>query len=92
MTDMECGCSCDLDYEPIMPFNERFPTARKQHKCCECGGVISPSERYQYVWGMCMGESVTYKTCITCYRIRCDYGCAFTNLAEDVWECLGVEL
>ena len=94
MSGIECSCACDVDDgEPIMPFNERFPVARKAHTCCECGEPIKPRQQYQYVWGISYGEAVTFKTCMSCYRIRRDYGCRiFGELAENVRECLGVEL
>lgn len=49
---------------------ESTPTARKQHQCGECYGVIESGRQYQLVsgsWDGCMGS---FKTCMPCVEAR----------------------
>ena len=46
--------------------NEETPTARKQHKCCECLGAIQPGERYHKFEGVWGGEFECFRRCIDC--------------------------
>jgi len=46
------------------------PKARKEHKCCECGGKIYKGEKYVLTKGIWDGEPATYKTCRDCYNLR----------------------
>jgi len=92
---MECGCEEDsysCDNGPQV-FSASYPRAKKQHRCCECGGSIRPGEEYERAWGVWVGEMSTYKTCMTCVRIRRDYGCSASYgwLRWVVWELLGVD-
>lgn len=90
---MECGCCFD-DYDPPSFYNETFPVARKEHKCCECHGTILPGQEYQKVAGVWAGRFEVYKTCMTCYLIRNNYCCdgfAFTELRAAIWSCLGFD-
>jgi hypothetical protein len=41
-------------------------TARKPHKCTECGRVISKGERYHYASGLAEGRFDTFKMCEHC--------------------------
>lgn len=52
---------------------ETNPTARKCHKCCECGGLISKGEKYQRITGLWEGKFETYKTCRECAGLRDEY-------------------
>ncbi|MBU0792041.1 MAG: hypothetical protein KKC55_16455 [Gammaproteobacteria bacterium] len=49
---------------------ETTPTARKQHKCCECYGVIHPGQKYSLVAGCWDGDMDTFKTCMPCVDAR----------------------
>lgn len=91
MSSMECGCSCGYDYEPASVYNVTEPRARKDHKCCECGGQIQPGEKYEYVWGVGTDGAFTAKTCLTCARIAKDYCCNHGTLRETIWEITGVD-
>lgn len=75
------------------------PKARKQHKCCECRGVIERGEHYQLVAGLWSGEWDTFKTCLECSALRDelraelrkegyddDEGLAFGQVYEEVFE------
>lgn len=45
-------------------------TARKDHRCCECRGVIRKGERYNYHSGIWEGEPCAYKVCVDCEALR----------------------
>lgn len=45
-------------------------TARKQHKCCECQGVIQPGQQYERCAGQWDGHMDVYRTCSGCADIR----------------------
>lgn len=93
---MNCCCITDADYaEGPELYEEKIITARKQHKCCECSGVIEPGKKYHYVRGLWEGSFETFKTCMPCKTIRDEYCCwgfIFGELSETIYECLGVEL
>jgi hypothetical protein len=61
---------CYCDYEPPEFWTSCFPTARKQHRCEECSGVILPGERYNYVFGKWEGECSQFKVCERCHDLR----------------------
>jgi hypothetical protein len=46
------------------------PTARKEHKCCECHGVIPIGEKYHLYSGIWDGSAAAYKTCAECEVLR----------------------
>jgi len=58
------------DAEPIAVREEKFPVARKQHTCMECGEPIPAGARYEYVKGLCDGSWFTHKTCWSCKVMR----------------------
>lgn len=58
------------DGESPNVYEEWCPTARKRHRCYECGGWIEPGEKYQRVRGLWDGDWLTYKTCAECVSIR----------------------
>lgn len=49
---------------------ETTPTARKQHMCGECYGVIEPGQKYQLVTGCWEGSMDSCKTCPPCVEAR----------------------
>ena len=51
-------------------FVERYPVARKSHRCCECHGRIERSEKYQRSSGIWDGDPMRFKTCFECAQIR----------------------
>jgi len=61
---------CWCDYEPPELIRKKTPLARKEHRCSECGSVITVGERYEYVSGKWEGDFSTYKTCPDCVAIR----------------------
>ncbi len=46
------------------------PTARKEHKCYECRGVIRVGEKYHKHHGIWDGSASTYKVCNECEALR----------------------
>ena len=85
-------CDCSVDYEGYEFISEAIRTARKEHRCCECGDTIRPGERYEDVAGKWECEFDVFKTCMTCLTIRqhyCPSGWAYGFLAEQLSECLG---
>ena len=68
--------------------------ARKNHKCCECRGVIEAGEKYHYHSGIWEGIPQSFKVCIDCEALRgkvAKDGC----LSYDEWPaftCLGDDL
>ncbi len=51
-------------------FREAWPTARKQHVCCECRLPILPGERYQSCFGVWDFGPATMRTCAVCAWFR----------------------
>ena len=74
--------SCDL--EPIIGYNEVVRKARKDHKCCECRGVIKKGERYQHASGVFDRRGFSAKTCMDCKHLICE-------IRKDSDECLPIE-
>lgn len=69
--------------------------ARKQHKCCECGGAIQVCEIYHHHSGIFDYEPFSYKRCCDCEEIAQEIDkdieydedrVTFTNLIEHVAE------
>jgi hypothetical protein len=46
------------------------PIARKEHKCCECRGIINKGEKYNKHHGIWDGEGSTFKVCSDCEELR----------------------
>jgi len=83
---MTCGCEWDGDAPEL--FDERCVRARKEHRCCDCGTLIRPGERYTLVSGKWDGEFETFAICQSCddLRSRCDLACtSYGDLADGVY-------
>ena len=88
---MTCQVEVDVDGGDMGEFvSQSMPVACKAHKCCECGRVINPGEKYERVSGKWLGDFEVYKTCLDCLSIRdtlfCNfyYGCIFDELQEQI--------
>jgi hypothetical protein len=60
-------CYCDYDEPRFYCKTER--TARKVHRCDECGARVQPGEKYEHVAAYQDGMN-TYKTCARCLDLR----------------------
>ncbi len=69
--------------------------ARKEHRCCECGGIIRAGESYTYHHGILDGSGCSFKVCQDCQYLRDWFekqtvypedGVAFEELYEHVFE------
>jgi hypothetical protein len=73
-------------------YSSSTPKARKEHRCCECRGMISTGERYHFfsgVWDTCH----TYKTCTECEQLRSDVSTTIRDLEDypafgQLYECV----
>ncbi len=72
-----------------------WPTARKEHTCCECHGKIAAGEKYHKHHGIWDGEADTFKVCDDCEALRAEvdknekdpeFKTAFGELYESVFE------
>lgn len=63
---------CFADYDACAPsvFDESTPTARKEHRCSECGGVIAKGVKYKRVFGVWDGCADSFKICPACDELR----------------------
>ena len=68
--------------------------ARKDHKCCECRGVIHKGEHYFYHHGVWDYQGQSFKICLDCEHLRQEIDkcydhwedrSSFGNLYEDVF-------
>lgn len=59
-------CRVDFGADPPQVYSVTEYTARKEHKCNECGRFIKPGEKYQRAFGVYDGCSSTYRTCAHC--------------------------
>jgi len=91
MPDYECAC-IDVDVDGSPGFHSAtMRIARKQHKCCECGRVIEPREKYEYVTGKWARERSVYKTCPDCLSVREAFMCGSYYYTQ-VWEYVNEHL
>lgn len=79
------------DYDYWEFYNEYTPTARKDHRCQECGRTIAKGEKYCTQGGLNDGHFQWYKTCAHCdaasrwLSVVCD-GWIFGRRREDFGE------
>ena len=92
---------CYCDYDPPKFHHREIRRARKQHKCCECGGTIMPGEQYEHVRGK-WDDVATFDTCERCHdiwmwtqnNIPClcwEYGNRIENCRDAIFEGPSVE-
>lgn len=67
-------------------YNQKYPKARKEHKCELCNNVIRKGEKYSCESGKYDGDMFTRRLCLTCRRILEAY-CLESGCDEfDWWE------
>jgi len=64
--------------------------ARKQHQCCECGGIIEPLDVYERTKGQWDGEFSVYKVCVPCIEAR-DWLINETEWKRDFFTAPGID-
>lgn len=82
-----CPLSGSDDGEYVQGHAVKLRTARKEHKCYECGEVIMPDSKYEYASGVFDGSGFSHKTCMSCREIRDHFSCAgfiYGQLWEDL--------
>lgn len=60
------------DAEPPNVYSETKPTARKNHKCCQCYGWIKSGEVYHLCKGVWPAGPMTFKVCVDCKQLMDD--------------------
>lgn len=84
---MDCDCDWDDAELPECHVHEERKAA-KEHRCCECRGVIKKGERYHVHSGIWEGRPERFKRCADCESFCCELGCVpFKGLNESVWQC-----
>lgn len=77
-------------------FYERSYRARKEHKCAECGDVITVGTKYKRVGGKCEGQMWHEIVCAPCFEINetfsCGNGAEWGNFWEAMWDYVLPEL
>lgn len=86
----DLACSCDTT---TYPYHEQARTARRAHKCYDCGRVIQPTQWYMDVGGLCEGRWWSGKICCHCWSaflwVRAHIPCVcveFGNMHEQLVE------
>lgn len=62
--------TCCYDAEGPEFVDTRHVTARKNHKCCECGREIASGETYERTAGKWDSNFYVFKTCEQCEDLR----------------------
>lgn len=81
---------CNTDYDPPELYEEVVVrSARKEHRCSECGRTIETGESYLYVFGVWQGSPNQYKVCRHCNVAKCWLvaecgGFLFEGIEEDI--------
>lgn len=61
---------CYCDYDPPSVYRPKIVRARKLHRCYECGGIITPGERYEALFAIWDGSASSVHTCERCVDLR----------------------
>lgn len=92
---MQCTIGGYYDGEGYM-LKCHQPTARKEHRCGECGKLINKGEKYELYRGVWEGEIHCEKTCLDCVTLREAFytkgGYMFGNIKDAVREHVLYEL
>ena len=83
------SCLCVDPDEVVTLLSRNRRTARKPHKCGECGCTIQPGETYEADSTVFDRKFTVYKTCLPCLRIRQSLfrcGWYYGGLWEDIHE------
>lgn len=61
---------CYCDYDPPEFQTTKICTARKEHRCGECGCVVRAGEKYEYTFAKTYGDLWGAKVCLRCLEVR----------------------
>lgn len=89
------GCSCQIDVDvdcgnALTTLKRKIRTARKPHRCSDCGIEIAVGQQYESYCGVGDGEIAVYKTCLDCLSVRDTLFCSW--YFERLWEDLQDEI
>lgn len=79
--------------EYAQAYTSTVRTARKTHKCCECGIEINRGDRYRYDSGIFDHQPFSHKRCSDCYELLefvhalPETDCIDVDLYEHLSEC-----
>lgn len=59
---MSCVIDVAYDYDSCSFYNDKILSARKGHRCCECGDIINKGVNNEKVVGKWEGDFSEYKT------------------------------
>lgn len=62
-----------------------FRKAKKEHRCCECRGIISINESYNRYRGIWDGEPGHFKECLDCSYLRDEINANIQDYEERVY-------
>ena len=70
--------TCDVsiggyDGDPAEVFHASIVTARKGHKCDECGEPIAPKQQYERISGKWDGSWSVWRLCLPCREIGSEF-------------------
>jgi hypothetical protein len=84
-----CGCiHVDDSIDDPEFFTTSHSTARKKHRCGECGRDIETGENYESVTGCWDGNINRHKTCADCLSVRNEFFC-YGYIFGELWDRVG---
>lgn len=83
-----CPLSTSDDGDAAECFQSSTRTARKAHRCTECGETIPPGARYEYTSGIWDRQPQAFKTCASCVEIRNHFACGGGWIYGELWHDL----
>jgi hypothetical protein len=83
----DCGVCLYSECDGISEFFDcEVRTARKPHRCIECGKQIQPQEKYEYARGKFDGDFWDAHTCLPCAEIADAFYCDSRVYGGGLWE------
>ncbi len=86
MSDCEVCIGIDNPDDYAEVCESAVKTARRAHKCCECGAEIKARDSYEHTVMKYEGEWLSYKTCLLCVEIRTVFTCGKSWLFTTLWD------
>lgn len=82
-------CMFDGCDEVVTVLHERYPKARKEHRCSECRRAIEIGEVYMVERYVSDGNAFTHKTCRHCQVVR---QWLLAECSGFIYECIGEDI